>query len=195
MVSWGFRLTVVVSVFGLQAYAQDGQHPAKGFPSTAAMAKAPGGGEGSTLSSTSTTGQIDSLPAQSTLSGSTASSTPTSGLGPSSSLSFGFFPSYWNLPAEINLNSTQNVYYSVSQFLSSSFNPALFVCQTSAPSPESIASQNTWSVARVLGLYSLFSVSGPANLIRNLWREHQFNMHDPRKHNPDYHGAIFFAWC
>jgi hypothetical protein len=131
------------------------------------------------------------LPAQSTLSGSTASSTPTSGLGPSSSLGFGFFPSNWNVPPAIGLNSTQNVYYSVSQFPSSSFNPVLFVCQTSAQSPESIASQNTWSVAQVTGLYILFSVSGPADLLRNLWREHQFDMHDHRKHNPEYYGGIF----
>jgi hypothetical protein len=154
MVSWGFSLMVVVSFFGLQAYARDGRY-GRHFseelnPSAAAMASIVDSSGGTELSST----------VQGTLSsGSTASPTPASTSTSHPSSIPDFFETRWSIPDFVlGQQQTGQVQYTV-EHLANLDNPALFVCQTNASPGEIPNSTNTWSVSQVPGLYSSPSLS------------------------------------
>ncbi len=162
MISWGFSL-IVVSLFGHQAHAQDGPHPAsKGITAATAAMSTPQEGTAGKPSNTGSLVQITSgrvYPASST---STATSSSSSSVSPD----FEFFQSNWSMPlGDFSFSTPRNVFYSIPQFPQrngSSFNPVLFVCQTSAQSGDSMTSQNTWSVAQITGLCISFPVFRPS---------------------------------
>ena len=92
----------------------------------------------------------------------TSTSQTSTAIASATQPSFTWFESNWNVPPVIEENFPQSVFYQIQNIPISSdgvsFDPVVFVCQTSATDLTSMNSSNTWSVAQLKGKWTSYSL-------------------------------------